>query len=90
MARRRRRKEPVSYTYQVEGTWTIGTLADYAKAWEQWYYGSIHLSPTVRDGDGTHHRVHVVERSRDAENDNLYLKLSANGETAHVTIDGRA
>lgn len=83
------KKPPVVYTFQVEGLPTIGTLADYAKAWEQWYHGSVHLSPTVLDWKGTHHVVKTVERVR-GEDDNYYLKLSANGETASVTIDGRA
>lgn len=82
-------KPPVVYTFQVEGLSTIGTLADYAKAWEQWYYSSIGLSPTVLDWKGTHHVVKTIERVVD-ENGYIRFTLAANGETAPITIDGRA
>lgn len=81
-------QESTRYMFTVEGSEILGTLADYAKAWEYAHYSGNHLSPTVLSWSGVHHPVQVVQTKR--HDDYLYYELSANGETAHACIDGRA
>lgn len=81
--------EPAArYAYMVEGVLTSGTLADYAKAWENTHYSGDRLSSTVMTWSGTHHTVWV--RQTRQHDDYMYYVLTANGETAGAVIDGRS
>lgn len=88
--------EPLRYAWLQDGFMTAGTLAEYAKAWESRYYSG--------DGDDgmpgelifwagedypTLHPVTVTQCPAN-ENDDIRCTFTANGETAHIWIDGRA
>lgn len=81
-------EEPERYAFMVEGVMVSGTLEDYARHWEKTHYSGDHLSPTVLSWHGTHHTVRVAKT--DQHNDYMQYLLTANNESAHASIDGRA
>lgn len=76
------------YVFFDEGGLHVGTLRDYAKAWEDSHYSGFYLSPEVRSWYATYH-VQVRYVGTD-DNDYLHYRLTANDETAYAVIDGRA
>lgn len=85
---------PLRFVYLVYGELAVGTLADWAKAWEhQHYSGDDDLSQelvtwTRREG----YRV-VVDRLSGLQGDEdgyIHYRVWAAGEQASVRIDGRA
>jgi hypothetical protein len=81
--------EPTQYVFLVEGDMQVGTLDDYAKAWEGAYYSSGHVSPDVRTWSGASFNVSVEPLGNDKDSWMRY-RLSVGDEAAFVTIDGRA
>jgi hypothetical protein len=80
--------EPERYAFKVEGALVSGTLDDYAQACKWAHYGDLSVSATVLTWSGTHHKVSTKRSSDDG--DMIRYEISANGERAWYSIDGRA
>ncbi|MBD3004521.1 hypothetical protein [Streptomyces sp. 5-10] len=81
----------ITYVYRIDGELAVGTLANWAKAWEHSQYSDIHVEAELvtwghRDGFSVQ-----VDRLPDGEDD-YYIdyRVWAAGETASARIDGRA
>jgi hypothetical protein len=80
----------IRYVYLVDNEMVTGTLADWAKVWEQGHYSSgILLSDVLKTWDNQSGFSVKVDRLG-IENDWIDYRISAAGETASVRIDGRA
>lgn len=86
--------DPIRYAYVVDEVLTVGTLADWAKAWEHdQYAGDIQLSfelcTWARRSRG--YSVHIAHLPREDNGaDWLDYRVWAAGEQVTVRIDGRA
>lgn len=89
--------KPLRFIYRVDNELALGTLADWAKTWEQGHYSSdVLLSDVLRTWD--HHApgyaVHVDRltplREVEANDDYVDYRICAAGEQTRVRIDGRA
>jgi len=76
------------YVYFDEDGLHIGTLRDYAKAWEHAHYHGYYLSSEVRTWYGSY--PVTITRIGVDDNDYLHYRLTANDETVFAVIDGRA
>jgi hypothetical protein len=81
-------EELTTYVYLVDGELNVGTLVDYAKAWERAHYADLGVSNEVRTWDASY-KVEVEFEGTDGEAW-MHYKLAVNGEEAYVTIDGLA
>lgn len=89
--------EPLRFIYRVDRELALGTLADWAKAWEHGHYSSdVLLSDVLRTWD-RHDPGYAVQVDRltplraVAENDDYVdYRVWAAGEHTKVRIDGRA
>jgi hypothetical protein len=81
-------KGPERYAFTVDGVLTSGTLDDYAQACKWTYYAGLPVSATVMTWPNTHHTVSTRRISEDG--DMIRYEVSANGEQAWYSIDGRA
>jgi len=86
---------PLRYVYRVSGELTLGTLADWASAWEhQQYAGEPELSSTLltwgNRQPGFHVHVDRLTTVDDAEQNGQWItyRVWAAGEAAFVTLDG--
>lgn len=89
--------EPLRFIYQVDGELALGTLADWAKAWEHGHYsGDVLLSDVLRTWkrNDPGYAVHVDRltplREVAANDDYVDYRICAAGEQVKVRIDGRA
>lgn len=86
---------PARYAWVEDGELTAGTLDKFARSWEHAHYSGY---PDLRGdtlltwdgvGEPVQHKVRVTQRGVD-EQDYIGYEISVNGETAFVSIDGRA
>lgn len=85
--------DPIRYVYTVDQEMTVGTLADWAKAWQHdQYSGALDLSFELRTWAryGPGYSVHIDRTTPLAEGDWLDYRVWAAGEQVTVRIDGRA
>ena len=80
--------ELARYVFFDEAGLHVGTLSDYAKAWEDASAFGYYLSGEVRTWYATH-TVDVTYIGTD-DNDYRHYRLTANDETVYAAIDGRA
>lgn len=87
--------DPV-YLYATEDVPKLGTLTDYAEAWEHCYYGTLHITPTVRrvdrNGDVTDPVEVEIQRYTPDSEDRIehVFTVPGSNDVAFVWIDGRA
>lgn len=87
--------EPMRFAYQLNGQLAVGTLEDWAKAWEHGHYsGDVHLSDVVitwanRDPG---YPVAVDRLSPLAGDEDGYIRYRvwAAGDMVSIQLDGRA
>lgn len=87
--------EEAVYVWVIDGKPVTGTLARYARMWEQCRYsGDIYVPSRVAvwsdpSSDPVIHQVQVTQGAA-TEDDYLPYEIKVNGETAFVQIDGRS
>lgn len=85
------------FVYLVEGEPYVGTVADYARAYENAYYSGLDINPdvcvfTVADpASGVVTAWDCIKRSVSDfdEDDYANVTFNFNGETASIRLDGR-
>lgn len=82
--------EPRRYTWLNGGYLTVGTLADYAKTWEDRTHSGDReaLGTELRTWDATY-QVTTSSRPVSGDNDWLRVELRVGNERAIAAIDGR-
>ncbi|WP_344547390.1 hypothetical protein [Actinomadura fulvescens] len=80
--------EPRRYAWQSDGHLCVGTLAEYATAWEQGHcYGDLELSAELRTWSETYP---LQVRPLTTDDNWISYQLAAGNESVNLSIDGRS